>query len=135
MLRVAFNRDDVDSFRLVGVNLDRESEIGGQVAADLLPRLTSVVTTHDVPVLLHEQHVWTRWVHGNAMNAVTYLRSWIRNVFGFQSPVRGPPGLSRVVGAEHTRSGDSDEHPRGIAGIEKDGVQAHPTGAWRPFGP
>ena len=57
VVRVAGDRDDVDRLRLVGVDVDDEPEVGGQVAADLLPRLAGVVAAHDVPVLLHEQRL------------------------------------------------------------------------------
>src|SRR5262249_60410919 len=40
MLGVALDGHDVDSVRLVRVNIDNEAEIGGQVAADFLPRIT-----------------------------------------------------------------------------------------------
>ena len=57
MLRVALDRHDVDRLRLVRVHVDREAEIGRQVAADFVPRVAGVVAAHHVPVLLHEQHV------------------------------------------------------------------------------
>src|SRR3977135_2323993 len=37
--RVAGDRDHVDSVRLVRVNVDHETEVGRQVAADLAPRV------------------------------------------------------------------------------------------------
>ena len=40
-----------------------------------------------------------------------------------------------VVGAEHTRGRDGDEHPLGVARIQDDGVQAHPARAGLPFRP
>jgi thiazole synthase len=56
VLRVALDRDHVDGFRLVRVNVDHEAEIGRQVPADLVPGIAGVVAAHHVPVLLHEQH-------------------------------------------------------------------------------
>ncbi len=70
MERVARDRDDVDRFGLVGVDFDREAEVGGQVAADFVPLVAGVVGAHDVPVLLHEEDVWARGVHGDAVDAV-----------------------------------------------------------------
>ena len=87
MLGVALDRDDVDGVRLVRVNVDREPEVGRQVAADLVPRLAGVVAAHDVPVLLHEQHVRTRRVHGDAVNAVADLGSRVGDVL--RTSVRG----------------------------------------------
>src|SRR5580700_6000361 len=48
MLAVAFDGDDVNRFRLVGVNVDDEAEIGRQVAADFRPGVAGIVTAHDV---------------------------------------------------------------------------------------
>ena len=73
MLGVALDGDDVDGLRLVRVDIDREAEVGGQVAADLLPGLAGVVAAHHVPMLLHEQHVRARGVHGDAVDAVADL--------------------------------------------------------------
>ena len=61
--RVALDRHDVDGVRLVGVDVDREAEVGRQVAADFVPLVAGVVGAHHVPVLLHEQHVGPRRVH------------------------------------------------------------------------
>ena len=64
---------DVDGLGLVGVDVDDEAEVGRQVAADLVPVVAGVVAAHDVPVLLHEQHVGARAVHGDAVDAVADL--------------------------------------------------------------
>ena len=76
MLPVALDRDDIDGVRLVGVNVDRETEVGRQVAADLPPGLAGVVAAHDVPVLLHEQDIGRERVHGDVMNAVSDFGAW-----------------------------------------------------------
>ena len=73
MLRVARDRHNVDGVWLVRVHVDGEPEVARQVAADLVPRLASVVAAHDVPVLLHEQHARTRPVHGEAVHTVADL--------------------------------------------------------------
>ena len=62
------------------VNVDRKTEITRQVVADFLPRIAGIVGAHHVPVLLHEERVRTRWVHRDAMNAMTNLRIRIGNV-------------------------------------------------------
>src|ERR1035441_1930725 len=112
-----------------------EAEVGRQVTADLLPGFAGVVATHHVPVLLHKEHARAGAVHCDAVNAVANLGRWVGNAFGAQAAVYGPPGLAGVVGAEHARGGDSDEHPPGVARIKDDGVQAHPTRAWLPGRP
>ena len=87
MLRIALDRHDVDGLRLVRVDVDHETEIGGQVAADLVPRIAGIVAAHHVPMLLHEQHVGARAVHGDAVNAVADLGVGIGN--DTASAVRG----------------------------------------------
>jgi hypothetical protein len=57
MLGIAFDGDDVDGLGFVGVNVDDEAEIGGEVPADFTPRVAGVVGSHDVPVFLHEEDV------------------------------------------------------------------------------
>ena len=47
MLGVALDRDDVDGVRFVCVDFDRESEIGRQVAADLVPVFAGIVAAVD----------------------------------------------------------------------------------------
>src|SRR5260370_42626262 len=85
VLPVALDGDDVDGLRLVGVHVDHESEVGGQVSADLLPRVAGVVAAHDVPVLLHEEDVWARRVHGYVVNEVTGIGYGIGVVFDMRS--------------------------------------------------
>ena len=63
VLGVALDRHDVDRLRLVRVHVDREAEVGRQVAADLAPGVAGVVAAHHVPVLLHEEHVRGARVH------------------------------------------------------------------------
>ena len=133
MLRVALDRHDVDGLRLVRVNVDREAEIGRQVAADLVPRLAGVVAAHDVPVLLHEQHVRARGVHRDAVDAVADLGSRIGNVQRMQAAVDRPPGLAGIVGAERACRRDRDEDSVRIARVEKNRVQAHAAGARLPI--
>jgi len=48
VFRVALDRDDVDGRRLVCVDVNREPEIGRQIAAHLVPRLAAVLAAHDV---------------------------------------------------------------------------------------
>jgi len=79
VLRVALDRDDVDGFRLVRVNVNREPEIGRQVAAHFAPQVTGVIATHHVPMLLHKEHARTRRVHGDVMDAVAHLGVRIGN--------------------------------------------------------
>ena len=105
MFRVAFDRHDVDGLRLVRVDLDREAEVGGQVAADFVPRLAGVVAAHDVPVLLHEQHSRARPVHRDAVDAVADLRSRVGNIERMQ------PAIDRLpcFPASSVRNAPADE--------------------------
>ena len=134
MFRVALDRHDIDRLRLVRVHVDHESEVGRQVAADLLPQLAGVVAPHDVPVLLHEQYVRARSVHRDAVNAVADFRFRRRDALGLQSTVDRSPRRAGVVGPERARRGDGDEDPFGIARIQKNRVQAQPAGTWLPGG-
>ena len=109
-----------------------ESEVGGQVAADLVPGIAGVVAAHHVPVLLHEQHARARAVHRDAVNAVADLGIRVGNVLGLQAAVDRLPRLAGVVGAERARGRDGDEDPPRVARIQKDRVQAHPAGARLP---
>ncbi len=134
VLRVALDWNDVDGLRLVGVNLDHEPEVCGQVAADFLPRVAGVVAAHHIPVLLHEQHTRARSGHRDAVNAVADVGIRVGDVLGLQSTVDRLPRLTGVVAPEHARSRDGDEDPAAVARIQKDSVQAHATGTWLPAG-
>ena len=133
MFRVALDGDDIDGFRFVRVNIDRESEIGRQIAADLVPGFPGVVAAHDIPVLLHEQHFRTGRMHGDPMDAVPDFRIRIGNfVRGFQPAIRRLPGLTGVIRPEYARRRDRDEDPFGPARIQNDGVQPHAARARLP---
>src|SRR5271157_4291333 len=84
-------------------------------------------------MFLHEQNVWTRWMHRNIMNAMTDFSGRVGK-FGprVKSFVDGSPCLATVVSAERTRSGDGNKDPLRIARIENDRMQTHTTCAWLP---
>jgi hypothetical protein len=82
MLRIALDRYHIDGFRFMSVDINDESEIGRQIAADFFPRIPAVVASHDVPMLLHEQHIGTRAMHGDMMNTVADFGGGIRNKLG-----------------------------------------------------
>jgi hypothetical protein len=117
------------------VNVDDESEVGRQVPADLAPVVAGIVAAHHVPVLLHEQHVGVRAVHGDAMHAVTDFSRRVGHEIGFQSAGDRAPRFASVVAPKRARGGDGGEDPRGVARIQQDGVQAHAAGARLPAGP
>ena len=135
MLGVALDGHDVDGFGLVRVDVDGEAEVGGQVAADFVPGVAGIVAAHDVPVLLHEEHVGARRVHGDAVNAVAdlgvgvgdALRTSARELMGRQ--VLPPSSVRKAPAAEMAM-----KMRLGLAGIEQDGVQAHAAGAGLPAG-
>src|SRR5213592_2994121 len=134
MLGITLDGDDVDGLRLVRVHVDHEAEVGGQVAADLVPRVAGVVRAHHVPMLLHEQHPGPRAVQRDAVHAVADLGGRIGNVLRVQTAVDRLPGLAAVVRAERARGRDRHVHPPGVRRIEQDGVEAHPAGAGLPLG-
>src|SRR5439155_8146039 len=86
-------------------------------------------------VLLHEQDARTRPVHRDTVDAMADLGIRVGNVFRLEPTVDRTPGLAGVVGPEGARSRNRDVDASGIARIEKDRVQAHPTGARLPVGP
>ena len=73
---VRLDGDDVYGVGLVGVDVDDEAEVGGEVAADFRPVVAGVVGAHDVPVFLHEERAGTAGVHGDVVDAVADLRRW-----------------------------------------------------------
>src|SRR6185369_3116690 len=105
-----------------------------QVSAYLAPRIARIVTAHDIPMLLHEEHSGSRRMHRYVVHTVSNLRGRIRYVLREESLVDRFPRLASVVGSERARGRDGDEDPLGIARIENDSVQAHSTGARLPVG-
>ena len=73
---VALDGNDVDGFGLVGVGVDDEAEVGGEVAGDALPGVAGIIGAHDVPVLLHEEGFRAGGVGGDVVDAVADLRRW-----------------------------------------------------------
>ena len=114
------------------MHVDREPEVGRQVPADLMPGLAAVVAAHDVPVLLHEQHLRPVRVHCQPVHAVPDLGVRVRDALGLQPPVDRPPALARVVGPERASGRDRREHPARRGWVEQDRVQAHPARARLP---
>src|SRR5688500_14311632 len=100
MLGVTFDWHNVNGIGLVRMHVDHEAEVGGEIPADFVPGLARIIGTHDVPMLLHEQHVRTGSVHRNVVNTMTDLRSRVRNILGMQSTVDRLPGLTTVISAE-----------------------------------
>ena len=52
----------------------------GRLPLTSCQELAGVVAAHDVPVLLHEEDVRARGMHGQAVNAVADLGGWIGDV-------------------------------------------------------
>src|SRR6266542_703737 len=71
-------------------------------------------------------------MHRNAMNAVAHLCGRIRNILRMQSPVNWFPTGARVITAKRARRRDCNKNPFPIAGIQKNGVQAHAAGSGLP---
>ena len=66
----------------------------GKVPGDLPPRLASVVAAHNVPVLLHKQHVRPRRMHRDSVHAVADLGVLVGDALRVQAAVDRPPGLA-----------------------------------------
>ncbi len=107
------------------VDVDRKTEVGGQVAADLDPVVAGIIASHDVPVLLHEQDVGTRAMLRDVMHAVADLGVPIRDVVRTESAIGRLPCLTAVVGPEGAGGGDGDEHPLRIGRVQDDRVETH----------
>ena len=103
MLRVTLDRNNVNGLRLVRVDVDHESEVGREIAADLLPRLARVVAAHHVPMLLHVQHRRPRRVHRHVVHAMTNFGTLVGDAFGLQAAVHRPPRRAGVVRPERAR--------------------------------
>src|SRR5262249_35679416 len=116
-----------------GVDGDREAEVAGKVAADLVPGVAGVVAAHDVPMLLHEDRVRPRLVDRHAVNAVPDVGVRVGELVRRREPaVDRTPGLATVVGAEGAAGGDRGVDAVGVVAVDDDGVQPHAAGARRP---
>src|SRR5262249_25832038 len=88
---------------------------------------------HHVPVLLHEQRVRLRRVHGDAVHAVADLGGRVGQlVFRHQALAHRLPALTAVLGAERAAGRDGDEHAVLLLRVDEAGVQAHAAGAGLP---
>src|SRR5215475_11260149 len=67
------------------------------------------------------------------VDAMADFRFWIWNILRAQTLVNRLPGCPAVIGAEGARGGNGDVDPPRVAGIEKDCVQTHASGARLPF--
>ena len=135
MLRVALDRHDIDGVRLVGVDVDGETEIGRQVTADLLPGVAGIVAAHHVPMFLHEQHVRARRMHREVMHAVADFGIRVGDALGVQPAVGRLPGLAAIVAAEHPRGRYRNEDALSVGRVDNHGMQAHPSRPRLPRGP
>src|SRR5262249_26445304 len=80
VLAVALDRNYVNRVWFVRIHVDRETEVGGQITADLGPLVAGVIGAHYIPVLLHEEHSRTLRVHSDVMHAVSDFSGGIGNV-------------------------------------------------------
>ena len=133
MLGIALDGHDVNRLRLVRVNVNREAEIRRQIAADFVPLIARVVAAQHVPMLLHEQHVRSRRVHRDAMNAMADFRVGIgKFVMRLQSAIDRLPGFAAVIGAETPARRDGDVNPVRVFRIEQDRMHGHAARARLP---
>src|SRR5579884_610168 len=134
MLGIAFDRHDVDGFRLVRMHGQRKPEIARQIAAHLLPAGTTVVAAHHIPVLLHVEYLRACGMTGDPMDAMADLRLGIGQIARLQAAVQRLPAPSAVGGAENTGGGDGYPQTRRVGFIEQNGVQAEPARPGMPVG-
>ena len=133
MLGVALDRDDVDRFRLVRMDIDRESEIGGRLPltscqdspASSLRMTSQCFCMNNTPgrdgcIAMR----WTQCPTSASGSGISYWR--------LQSPLIGCQVWPRVIGPKCAGRRDRDENPLGPAGIQNDGVQAHAARARLP---
>ena len=105
---------------------------GFLLVPDVGPFIAAVISSHDVPVQLHEVRVGTRGIHREPMDAIADLGVGIGEVFGFQPAVDRLPCRSAIVGAKRSGSGDRHIDPLRIRWIKQNRVQTH---ASRPRSP
>src|SRR5687768_6348619 len=117
------------------VHVDHESKVGGKISADLMPGLTCIIAAHHVPMLLHEQHMWTGVMHGDPMNTMSHLCSGVRNILGPESAIDWFPRLAPVVGAIAACRGNGYKHSFLIGWIDDNRVKAHAASTGRPLRP
>ena len=55
------------------MDVDRKAEVRWEIVAHLPPRIAAMVAAHDVPMLLHEEHVGSRRMQGDMVHAVADL--------------------------------------------------------------
>src|SRR5262249_27277108 len=115
------------------VHIDRESKVGRQIAADLMPGFAGVIAPHDVPMQLHVETIRTRPVQCQPVDTETNFHVWIRDVLGFQSPVDWLPRFATIVGPESTRSRDGNKDPLRITRIQQNRMQTHSSRTRLPF--
>ena len=125
MLGVALDRHDVDGLGVLGVHVDHEAEVGREVPAHLPPGVAAVVAAHDVPVLLHVQHVGPGRVGGDVVDAVAHLGVGVGDPLRVEAPVDRPPRAAGVVAAEGPGGGDGGDDAVGAITVEDDRVEAH----------
>ena len=135
MLRVALDRHDVDRFRLIRVHVDHEAEVARQIPAHFLPGVARIVTSQDIPVLLHEQDVWSRRVHRDVVNAVADLSVRVGDVVRPESSVDRLPGRATVVRPKCAGRRDGHEDSLGILRVLDDRVQTQAAASGLPLRP
>src|SRR5882724_6447256 len=101
MFGVTLDGHDEYGFGFMRMNVNGKPEIRWQVSADLAPLLSGIVGPQHIPVLLHEENIRARGVHGDAVYAMADFSVRIgQPVLRLQSPIDWLPVLAAVVGAE-----------------------------------
>src|SRR5262249_22265871 len=116
---------DIDGFGLMCVDVDDEAKVGREIAANLDPVFSGIIGAHNIPVLLHEQSIGARAVHGDAVHAMADLRRSVGNVERMQTSINGFPCRAFIIATKRASCGYGDIDPPWIAGIEQNRMQAH----------
>ena len=111
---------------------DRETEIGRQVAADLVPESAGIVASHDIPMFLHEQGIWMRGCIAMLWTQCPTSASGSGSSKGESRPLLIGFQLNPPSSVRNTPAAEMARRFAWILRIKQNGVQAHPAGSRLP---
>src|SRR5207302_5180820 len=105
---IRFEGYDPRAIGIVGMNGQREAEIGGNAVRDVLPALAAIVAAIQAPMILqiHPLRLLPRLHH--FVHALAELRMLVRQELGANAFVRRPPGRAPILADVHAAGGDGD---------------------------
>lgn len=128
----AGERDDEDGVRVVAVDRDRESEVGGQALGELRPVVAAVLAAVDAAVVLLVEQARLGRVCDEAVDAVPGLDIVFRQEVGADAAVDRLPALTVVGAAVEAADGDGGVDGGRVVGGGVDGVEHQPAAAGLP---